>query len=149
MQNASREHSAILLTFIKLAFIVKSFVLLFLSGRFRQILLYVEIGNLQERGQKFLFTVSTLGHIFLLAFVILFVIYLLTLNLRMFYWIHRLELYIYDIFFINLRLSFDSLHTGKFFRISLSVDFFPKITFVKIISETLSDSSVVIDCIDS
>ena len=38
MQNAPREHSAILPAFIKLPFVVKTFALsiLFLSGRFRQ-----------------------------------------------------------------------------------------------------------------
>ena len=36
------EHSAILLTFIKLCFVIKIFVLfLFLSGHFTQVLLYV------------------------------------------------------------------------------------------------------------
>ena len=34
------EHSAILLTFIKLSFVIKVFVLSFLSGRFTQVLLY-------------------------------------------------------------------------------------------------------------
>ena len=33
------EHSAILLTIIKLQFVIKSFVYLFLSGRFTQVLL--------------------------------------------------------------------------------------------------------------
>ena len=36
------EHSAILLTFIKRPFIIKIFVCLFLSGRFKQVLLYNE-----------------------------------------------------------------------------------------------------------
>ena len=36
------EHSAILLTFIKLPFVIKIFVCLFLSGGFTQILLYVD-----------------------------------------------------------------------------------------------------------
>ena len=35
-----REHSAILLTFIKLQFVIKIFVLSFLSGCLRQVLLY-------------------------------------------------------------------------------------------------------------
>ena len=39
MQNASREHSAKLLTFIKLPFVFKTFVLSF-SGCLRQVLLY-------------------------------------------------------------------------------------------------------------
>ena len=34
------EHSAILSTFIKLQFVIKIFVLSFLSGRLRQVLLY-------------------------------------------------------------------------------------------------------------
>ena len=34
------EHSAILLTFIKLSFVIKFFVLSIFSGRFRQVLLY-------------------------------------------------------------------------------------------------------------
>ena len=40
LQNAPREHSAILLTFIKLPFVFKTFVLSTLSGRLRQVLLY-------------------------------------------------------------------------------------------------------------
>ena len=40
LQNAPREHSAILLTFIKLSFVFKTFVLSNLSGRLRQVLLY-------------------------------------------------------------------------------------------------------------
>ena len=36
------EHSAILLTFIKLPFVLKIFVLSIFSGRFTQILLYVQ-----------------------------------------------------------------------------------------------------------
>ena len=36
---AEREHSALLLTFIKLPFVVKTFVLSIFSGRFRQVLL--------------------------------------------------------------------------------------------------------------
>ena len=39
MQNAPREHSAKLLTFIKLPFVLKAFVCLFLSSRLRQVLL--------------------------------------------------------------------------------------------------------------
>ena len=39
------EHSAILLTFIKLAFVIKIFVLSFLSGRFTQVLLYSFTGG--------------------------------------------------------------------------------------------------------
>ena len=34
------EHSAILLTFIKLSFVIKIFILLILSGHFTQVLLY-------------------------------------------------------------------------------------------------------------
>ena len=37
------EHSAILLTFIKLQFFIKIFVLSFLSGRFTQVLLLSEV----------------------------------------------------------------------------------------------------------
>ena len=37
------EHSAILLTFIKLPFVIKIIVCLFLSGRFTQVLLYMVI----------------------------------------------------------------------------------------------------------
>ena len=37
------EHSAILLTCIKLPFVIKIFVLSIFSGRFTQVLLYVEI----------------------------------------------------------------------------------------------------------
>ena len=40
MQNAPREHSAILSTFSKLPFSIKTFFCLFLSGRLRQVLLY-------------------------------------------------------------------------------------------------------------
>ena len=40
MQNAPRGHSAILLTFIKVPFSIKTFVLSILSGRLRQVLLY-------------------------------------------------------------------------------------------------------------
>ena len=40
MQNAP-EHSAILLTFIKLPFVIKIFILSILSGCLRQVLLYV------------------------------------------------------------------------------------------------------------
>ena len=36
------EHSAILSTFIKLLFVMKIIVLLFLGGRFTQVLLYIE-----------------------------------------------------------------------------------------------------------
>ena len=40
------EHSAILSTFIKLPFVIKTFVLsFFLSGRFTQVLLYVKINE--------------------------------------------------------------------------------------------------------
>ena len=41
MQNALLEHSAILTTFIKLLFVVKTYVVSILSGRFRQVLLYI------------------------------------------------------------------------------------------------------------
>ena len=37
------EHSAILLTFIKQSFVIKIFVLSILSGRFRQVLLYIDL----------------------------------------------------------------------------------------------------------
>ena len=40
MQNAPREHSAILLTCIKLLFVINIFVLSILSGCFTQVLLY-------------------------------------------------------------------------------------------------------------
>ena len=47
MQNAQGEHSAILSTFIKLQFVIKTFlVCLFLSGHLRQVLLYIKIENL-------------------------------------------------------------------------------------------------------
>ena len=39
LQNALREHSAILSTFIKLPFVMKAFVLSILSGRLTQVLL--------------------------------------------------------------------------------------------------------------
>ena len=52
------EHSAILLTFIKLSFIIEIFVLSILSGRFAQVLLYNEINSnfriLTTDGQIFL-----------------------------------------------------------------------------------------------
>ena len=37
------EHSAILLTFVKLSFVIKTFVLSFLSGCFTQVLLYFSV----------------------------------------------------------------------------------------------------------
>ena len=40
------EHSAILLTFIKLPFVIKIFVLSILSGRFTQVLLYTALKGL-------------------------------------------------------------------------------------------------------
>ena len=40
LQNAPREHSAILSNFIKLQFVFKTFILSFLSDRLRQVLLY-------------------------------------------------------------------------------------------------------------
>ena len=40
-----REHSAILLTVIKLPVVMKVFVLSILSGRFTQVLLYILFGN--------------------------------------------------------------------------------------------------------
>ena len=43
------EHSAILLTCIKLPFVIKTFVLAFLSGRFTQGLLYNKIRFSQEK----------------------------------------------------------------------------------------------------
>ena len=46
LQNAPREHSAILSTFIKLPFVFKTFVLSILSGPFRQVLLYIGVGKL-------------------------------------------------------------------------------------------------------
>ena len=39
---AEWEHSAILSTFIKLQFVIKIFILSILSGRFAQILLYID-----------------------------------------------------------------------------------------------------------
>ena len=39
LMKVQAEHSAILLTFIKLPFAIKIFVCLFLSGRFTQVLL--------------------------------------------------------------------------------------------------------------
>ena len=42
LQNAPREHSAILSTFIKLSFVVKTFVLSISSGRLRKVLLFIE-----------------------------------------------------------------------------------------------------------
>ena len=44
------EHSAILSTFIKLPFVIKFFFCLFLSGRLRQVLLYVRILHLMQLG---------------------------------------------------------------------------------------------------
>ena len=38
-----REHSALLLTFIRLPFVINIFVLSFLSGRFTQVLLYIQM----------------------------------------------------------------------------------------------------------
>ena len=43
MQNAPREHSAILLIFIKLQFVFKNFGLSILSGRLRQLLPYIHL----------------------------------------------------------------------------------------------------------
>ena len=40
MLNAPRDHSAILMTSIKLPFVFKTFLCLFLSGCLRQVLLY-------------------------------------------------------------------------------------------------------------
>ena len=48
LQNAPREHSAILSTFIKLPFVFKTFVLSILSGRFRQVLLYIGVDKLSK-----------------------------------------------------------------------------------------------------
>ena len=45
------EHSAILLTFIKLPFVIKIFVLPFLSGRIKHVLLYI-IQNKFETFEK-------------------------------------------------------------------------------------------------
>ena len=42
------EHSAILLTFIKLPFVFKTFVLSILSGRLRQVFLIIRSQSLQE-----------------------------------------------------------------------------------------------------
>ena len=42
MQNAPREHSAILSTFIKLLLVIKNFVLSIWSGCLRQVLLYFQ-----------------------------------------------------------------------------------------------------------
>ena len=41
LQNAPREHSAIISTCIKLSFVFKTFVLSILSGRLRQVSLYI------------------------------------------------------------------------------------------------------------
>ena len=41
MQNAPREHSAILWTFIDLQSVIKTFVLYILSGSLRQVLVYI------------------------------------------------------------------------------------------------------------
>ena len=41
VKSITLEHSAILLTFIKLPFVINIFVLSILSGRFTQILLYI------------------------------------------------------------------------------------------------------------
>ena len=51
------EHSAILLTFIKLPFVIKIFVLSILSVCLRQVLLYFH-GNLTETEMKILFLSS-------------------------------------------------------------------------------------------
>ena len=40
------EHSALLSTFIKLLFVIKIFVLSILSGRFTQVLLYLNVDHL-------------------------------------------------------------------------------------------------------
>ena len=48
LQNAPREHSAILSTFIKLPFVVKTFVLSILSDHLRQVLLYTLYGSALE-----------------------------------------------------------------------------------------------------
>ena len=42
------EHSAILLAFIKLPFVIKIFVLSFLSGRFTQVLLYMYLSPFDD-----------------------------------------------------------------------------------------------------
>ena len=46
--ECSKEHSAILSTFIKLPFVFKTFVLSILSGRFRQVLLYIGVDKLSK-----------------------------------------------------------------------------------------------------
>ena len=46
------EHSAILSTFIKLPFVIKIFVLSILSGRFTQVLLYMNAVLLINTGEK-------------------------------------------------------------------------------------------------
>ena len=53
LQNAPREHSAILSTFIMVPFVIKifGFFFLFLSGRFTQVLLYFHC-NLQNTKKK-------------------------------------------------------------------------------------------------
>ena len=51
VKSIEGEHSAILSTFIKLPFVIKIFVCLLLSGRFRQVLLYMYLFI-------FMFTVS-------------------------------------------------------------------------------------------
>ena len=54
LQNAPREHSAILLTFIKLPFVFKTFVFcLFLSGCLRQVLLYNQSLKTSSESQLF------------------------------------------------------------------------------------------------
>ena len=47
-ESSKREHSAILLTFIKLPFVIKIIVLYILSGCFTQILLYSSLLSTQE-----------------------------------------------------------------------------------------------------
>ena len=48
LQNAPREHSAILSTFIKLPFVFKTFVLSILRGCFRQVLLHIGVDKLSK-----------------------------------------------------------------------------------------------------
>ena len=56
MQNAPREHSAILSTFIKLPFVVKTFVLSIFCGPFRQVLLYASLSKSSSLNKCLSFT---------------------------------------------------------------------------------------------
>ena len=48
--ECSKRHSTILLTFIKLPFVIKVFVMSILSGRFRQVLLYIFYFSFKDNG---------------------------------------------------------------------------------------------------